>query len=280
MLPEPRYRHAFEPGCSVGVSDRVVTERCTRVTATDVAAAALRVRNAAGRCRSRRSGDARRRSLDEPWPPVRSTSWCSPKSATTCRRDALRGLLDRECPRLASGATVVAAHWRHPVDDYLMSGDQVNEVVAATTGLHLIGGSATPTSPSTCSTPPTAGRSPPRTGVPIGKGVVVVHKGEGSCSGSALRRGRSRRRRCRSAPRPSPLGLVPDVKPSPVRRMKPRSNPSPHTCTSGSPLPCCPEAGHRVPLARLTGAAAPATSPWLRASCQCSTATGRRAVLL
>ena len=34
---------------------------------------------------------------------------------------------------------MIAAHWRHPVDDYLMSGDQVNEVVAATTGLHLIG---------------------------------------------------------------------------------------------------------------------------------------------
>ena len=48
-------------------------------------------------------------------------------------------MLDRECSRLAPNATVLAAHWRHPVDDYPTSGDQVNEVVAATAGFHLIG---------------------------------------------------------------------------------------------------------------------------------------------
>ncbi len=53
--------------------------------------------------------------------------------------EALRSTLDRECPRLAAGATVIAAHWRHRVDDYLMTGDRVNEVVAETAGLHAIG---------------------------------------------------------------------------------------------------------------------------------------------
>src|SRR6202012_398711 len=41
MLTKQRYVHAFEPGCSVGVLTALLTERCTRVTATDVAAAAL-----------------------------------------------------------------------------------------------------------------------------------------------------------------------------------------------------------------------------------------------
>ena len=35
----------------------------------------------------------------------------------------LRRVLDRECARLAPGATVVAAHWRHAVADYPLSGD-------------------------------------------------------------------------------------------------------------------------------------------------------------
>jgi hypothetical protein len=50
----------------------------------------------------------------------------------------LRAVLDRERPRLADGATI-AAHWRHPVDDYPISGDHANEIIGATTGLHLAG---------------------------------------------------------------------------------------------------------------------------------------------
>ena len=41
LLPRQHYRHAFEPGCSVGVLTALLSERCTRVTATDVTAAAL-----------------------------------------------------------------------------------------------------------------------------------------------------------------------------------------------------------------------------------------------
>ena len=43
-------------------------------------------------------------------------------------------------PRLTNAATIVAAHWRHPVADYPMTGDETNDVVAATPGLHHIGG--------------------------------------------------------------------------------------------------------------------------------------------
>ena len=39
LLPDQRYRHAFEPGCSVGVLTELLTQRCTRVTATDIAPA-------------------------------------------------------------------------------------------------------------------------------------------------------------------------------------------------------------------------------------------------
>ena len=54
--------------------------------------------------------------------------------------DALREMLDREVPRLTNAATIVAAHWRHRVADYPMTGDQTNDVIAATPGLHQIGG--------------------------------------------------------------------------------------------------------------------------------------------
>ncbi len=41
LLPHPRYRHAFEPGCSVGVLTGLLAARCDHVTATDVAPAAI-----------------------------------------------------------------------------------------------------------------------------------------------------------------------------------------------------------------------------------------------
>jgi hypothetical protein len=53
--------------------------------------------------------------------------------------DTLAQVLGRECARLQPGANVVAAHWRHPVADYLLSGDAAHEVIAATPGLTALG---------------------------------------------------------------------------------------------------------------------------------------------
>jgi cyclopropane fatty-acyl-phospholipid synthase-like methyltransferase len=140
MLPKQRYAQAFEPGCSIGALTVLLTERCTRVTATDVAAAALE--SARQRLTDAHRCDQvtlLRQSVDEPWPPGPFDLLVLSEVGYYLAPGALRGVLDRECPRLAVGATVVTAHWRHRVDDYLMSGDHVNEVVAATTGLHVIG---------------------------------------------------------------------------------------------------------------------------------------------
>jgi SAM-dependent methyltransferase len=141
LLPRQHYRHAFEPGCSIGVLTALLTERCSQVTASDVAAAALESAR-------RRLVDAGRqdqvtllqRSMDDPWPPGPFDLLVLSEVGYYLTPGALRGTLDREMPRLAKGATVIAAHWRHPVDDYPMSGDRVNDIVAATAGVHPIGG--------------------------------------------------------------------------------------------------------------------------------------------
>ncbi len=140
LLPKQRYRHVFEPGCSVGVLTKLLAQRCARVTATDVAAAALdsahlRLEEAGQRDRV----ELLQRSIDEPWPPGPFDLLVLSEVGYYLTSDALREVLDRECSRLAPNATVLTAHWRHPVDDYPTSGDQVNEVVAATAGFHLIG---------------------------------------------------------------------------------------------------------------------------------------------
>jgi hypothetical protein len=141
LLPHPRYRHAFEPGCSVGVLTEQLAHRCDYVTAADVAPAALDA--AARRLNEAGYGDTvtlLRRSLDDDWPATGFDLIVLSEVGYYLEAATLRHTLDREVPRLTECATVVAAHWRHPVADYPMSGDQTNEVIAATPGLHRIGG--------------------------------------------------------------------------------------------------------------------------------------------
>lgn len=139
MLPLPRYRHAYEPGCSVGVLTELLAGRCDHVTATDVAGKALE----ATAERLARSGHfdrvtLDRRSLDSGWPADGVDLVVLSEVAYYLDAGTLRGVLDRECPRLARGATVIAAHWRHPVEDYPLTGDEANAIVRDTTDLHTL----------------------------------------------------------------------------------------------------------------------------------------------
>lgn len=136
MLPAPRYRHAFEPGCSVGVLTGHLAERCDAVTAIDVAQRALDA--TADRLLALGHRDRvtlRRASLDEPWPAAEFDLVVLSEVAYYLSAGHLRGVLDREVPRLATGTTVIAAHWRHPVADYPLTGDAADAVITATRGL-------------------------------------------------------------------------------------------------------------------------------------------------
>jgi hypothetical protein len=137
MLPKPRYRHAFEPGCSVGVLTEMLSRRCDRVTATDVASVAL------GSARERLARNDMlagvtllRASLDGPWPGADVDLVVLSEVAYYLEGSSLRAVLARECPRLEQGTTLIAAHWRHPVDDYPLTGDEANEIVGQTPGLY------------------------------------------------------------------------------------------------------------------------------------------------
>lgn len=140
LLTYPQYRHAFEPGCSVGVLTEKLTYRCHRVTATDVAAEAL---DRAGR--RLRAGGRReqvtllRQSIDEPWPSGTFDLVVLSEVCYYLSPDLLRAVLDREIPRLGGGATVIASHWSHPLPGYPIAGNHANDIIAATAGLHVIG---------------------------------------------------------------------------------------------------------------------------------------------
>jgi cyclopropane fatty-acyl-phospholipid synthase-like methyltransferase len=140
LLPDRRYRHAFEPGCSIGTLTELLAQRCDHITAVDVVDAALRGADArlqkAG-CRNRVT--LAQSSLGAAWPPGPFDLVVLSEVAYYLEADSLAELLRREIVRLQPGAAVVAAHWRHAVADYPLSGDAANAVIAATQGLKSLG---------------------------------------------------------------------------------------------------------------------------------------------
>lgn len=69
MLPRLRYRHVFEPGCSVGVLTEQLAARCERVTAIDLVDSALEsARARIARCGLSDRVSFHRQSLDSSWP--------------------------------------------------------------------------------------------------------------------------------------------------------------------------------------------------------------------
>lgn len=140
LLPQRRYRHGFEPGCSIGTLTTKLAQRCDYLTAVDVAEAALRSAEARLReagCRERVT--LIRSSLDAAWPPGPFDLLVLSEVAYYLSAETLADVLRRECPRLRPGANIVAAHWRHPVADYPLTGDAAHEVIARTPGLTPIG---------------------------------------------------------------------------------------------------------------------------------------------
>jgi 2-polyprenyl-3-methyl-5-hydroxy-6-metoxy-1,4-benzoquinol methylase len=136
LLPNRRYRHAFEPGCSIGTLTELLALRCDHVTAVDVADAAVRTADA--RLREAGSRDRvtlARLSMDATWPPGPFDLVVLSEVAYYLEADTLATVLRRECARLQPGANVVAAHWRHAVADYPLTGDMVHAVIARTPGL-------------------------------------------------------------------------------------------------------------------------------------------------
>jgi predicted O-methyltransferase YrrM len=132
-LPDLRYRHAFEPGCSIGTLTQSLAQRCDHVTSIDVAEAALRTADArltAAGCRDRVT--LLQSSLDHTWPDGPFDLIVLSEVAYYLDADHLSSVLRRGCARLEKGTTVVAAHWRHAVADYPLDGDAAHEIIADT----------------------------------------------------------------------------------------------------------------------------------------------------
>lgn len=137
-LPQQRYESAFEPGCSLGVLTAALATRCDRLVATDVSAAALAA--AAEALAGHPNVELRRWALGDPWPGEKFDLVVLSEVGYYLTSAALRAALVEAVAALRPGGTLLAVHWRHPVPDYPLTGDEVHDLATATPGVSRTGG--------------------------------------------------------------------------------------------------------------------------------------------
>ncbi len=133
LLPERRYRSAFEPGCSIGVLTAMLAGRCDRLLSCDGAQAAVRA--AAARTADLPQVLVERREIPRQWPAGRFDLVVFSEILYYFGDADLDQVIGHAVRALAPGGTLLAVHWRHPVADYPRSGDDVHQALAARPGL-------------------------------------------------------------------------------------------------------------------------------------------------
>ena len=124
-LPEERYATGLEIGCSVGMLTEGLADRVDYLLAVDISQSAV------DRARAQVNGRARVERADvlDAFPEGPFDLIVLSEVGYYFGRDGLERVLDGLEGALAPGGTVVACHWRHPVADYPLTGDEVHEAL-------------------------------------------------------------------------------------------------------------------------------------------------------
>lgn len=121
-MPFPRWDRVLEVGCSLGIFTAALAERCNSLIALDPSAAAL----SAARTRVPEWVRLVQGAVPDDWPAGSYDLVVLSEVGYYLDSRDLARLLDLVERDLAPGGAVVACHWRHPVEDYPLTGDQVH----------------------------------------------------------------------------------------------------------------------------------------------------------
>jgi len=132
-LPRPRYRSAFEPGCSTGALTARLAPRCDALLAVDGVESA--VATASRRLAAEPHVTVARARMPQEWPARTFDLIVLSELGYYFDDRDLDTLLARTLTALEPGGDLVAVHWRRPVAEHARPGDEVHARLAATPGL-------------------------------------------------------------------------------------------------------------------------------------------------
>ena len=130
-----RYRHAFEPGCSVGVLTERLATLCDRVDAMDISPTAVAI--ARERCSQFSHVEIQCKSLDESFVVEDIDLLVLSEIGYYFHRDRWRALATRLMTTVAPSGTILAAHWLGQSEDHRQHGDDVHDVLRSIGSISL-----------------------------------------------------------------------------------------------------------------------------------------------
>jgi trans-aconitate methyltransferase len=131
MLPQAQYASAFEAGCSIGVLTQSLATRCRSLLAVDISAAAVEA--ADQRCAELAHVTVQQAQLPADWPAGGFDLIVLSEIGYYFDNADLALVARRAC---AASQTLIAVHWRHPVEDYPLTGDMVHAALVHAAGSH------------------------------------------------------------------------------------------------------------------------------------------------
>jgi SAM-dependent methyltransferase len=137
-LPRERYRRGFEVGCSIGVLTALLAERCEALLACDVAPAAVAATKERLAASEDVDVDVVQLAVPGAWPRGSFDLVVLSEVGYYLSPDDLELLVSRCVDCLEPGGTLVAVHWRHPVADYPLRGDDVHAAIGRRRELHRL----------------------------------------------------------------------------------------------------------------------------------------------
>jgi hypothetical protein len=126
-LPDPRYRTAFEPGCSIGMLTSDLARRCDFILAGDISASALN--HAKDRLSAQPHVQLRRIRLPTEWPNQEFALVVLSEILYYLDTPDLLETVGKAVGSVAHHGTLLSVHWRHAVPDYPQAGDVVQRAV-------------------------------------------------------------------------------------------------------------------------------------------------------
>ena len=123
-LPRPRFKSAFEIGCSIGVLTDALADRCDSLLAVDVSEAALS--SARRRLAGKEHVRLERLSVPQEFPTERFDLVLLSEVGYYWATEDLHRAAERITASLWPGGVLVLVHWTLPVHDYPLTGDAVH----------------------------------------------------------------------------------------------------------------------------------------------------------
>ncbi|WP_300650116.1 class I SAM-dependent methyltransferase [Hydrogenophaga sp.] len=123
-LPAARYAHGFEPGCANGELSAELAQRCDRLLVSDISQRAVELARA--RLADVPHATVVQAQLPRDWPDASFDLIVISELGYFLDAQSLDGLADLARASLRPGGTVLACHWRRPIQGCALDGDSVH----------------------------------------------------------------------------------------------------------------------------------------------------------